>query len=142
MDPSQFDYDGIGPNVRDERVLAWETQASQYPPTDEAGIRYFRGDIGGGRWVDCLLHYDESGELTGILNHFPRDIPPYEHRGGVNIWVRPDRRRQGIAGRLIVEGLERWDLRGDGQRFSSTGAEFARSMVVRLRHSKYDFRDD
>lgn len=138
---SHFEHDAIAPSVRDEAVLTWESQATQYPSTDEPGIRYFRGEIGGGRWVDCLLHYEDTGELTGILNHYPQRIPPYEQEGAVNLWVRPDRRRQGIAFRLAVEALERWDLRDDRQRFSSVGVEFARSTLSRLTGSKYDLRE-
>lgn len=140
MTDKAFDYDSIGSNVGDASVLSWDSQARQYPPLDEPGIHYFRAELGDGRWVDCLMRYDDAGRLVGILNHYPQDIPPYESEGGINVWVHPERARQGIGSSLIMEALQRWELRGDPQRFSEGGARLAQAMVEKLTGSEYDFR--
>src|SRR5579875_2443961 len=101
----RYDYADPPVSIEAAKVLPWESQAHQYPPLDEPGIQYFRAELGDGRWVDCLLHYDDDGRLSGILNHYPQAIPPYEKQGAVNIWVRPDRRRQGIARTLVENAI-------------------------------------
>jgi uncharacterized protein YndB with AHSA1/START domain len=95
-------------NVPDEQMFTWESQAAQYPPSGPPGISYFRGDLSEGLFVDCLLYRDETGELVGILNHYPTDFPPHEREGDENVWVRPDRRRQGVGSALITEAFLRW----------------------------------
>jgi uncharacterized protein YndB with AHSA1/START domain/GNAT superfamily N-acetyltransferase len=95
-------------NVSEDRMYSWGSQAAQYPPKGPPGISYFRGELGDGLHVDCLLYRDESGDLVGILNHYPTDIPPHERAGAQNIWVHPDRRRQGIGSALSAEAFMRW----------------------------------
>ncbi len=95
-------------NVSDERMYSWESQAAQYPPSGPPGFSYFRGNVSDELYVDCLLYRDQAGELVGILNHYPTDIPPHEREGDGNIWVRPDRRRQGIGSSLVTESFIRW----------------------------------
>lgn len=108
--------------------MSWDTQVVQYPARDTPGIHYFRGDIGQGMWVDCLLHYDPDGSLSGILNHCPQDIPPFEKKGAVNMWVRPDRVRQGIGTALVDEAFDKWRFFGEDQRLTPNGAGFARHL--------------
>jgi len=115
-------------NVAEDTIMAWETQVNQYPRRGPAGINYVRGRIDASYHVDCLLCRDEQGDLIGILNRYPADYPPYERAGNVNIWVRPDRRRRGIARALILEALDRWELRWEHQRLTPSGAEIAASM--------------
>ena len=128
---ASFDYSNPPIGVQADQVLPWETQAHQYPSKGEPGIHYFRGELGAGRWVDCLLHYDEDGTLSGILNHFPQDIPPYEKKGAANVWVRPDRRRQGIATKLGEHALTRWELYGEDQNWTPETAAGAREYYAR-----------
>ncbi len=89
-------------------MYSWHSQAAQYPPTGPPGISYFRGELSNELFVDCLLYRDETGALVGILNHYPTAIPPHERAGANNIWVRPDRRRQGIGSALGSEASLRW----------------------------------
>ena len=106
----------IPATVSDEQMYTWESQASQYPPTGPPGVSYFRGELSKELYVDCLLSRDETGALVGILNRYPTDFPPHEREGDANVWVRPDRRRQGIGSALLSEASFRWPsafLRGE-----------------------------
>jgi uncharacterized protein YndB with AHSA1/START domain len=95
-------------NVPDEQMYTWESQAAQYSPTGPPGISYFCGKLSDELFVDCLLYRDETGELVGILNHYPADLSSLEREGDQNIWVHPGRRRQGIGSALITEAFLRW----------------------------------
>ena len=99
---------GLPANVSDEQMYSWASQAAQYPAIGPPGISYFRGNLNDELFVDCLLYRDEKGELVGILNHYPMEIPPLERAGAQNVWVRPDRRRQGIGSALTKEAFMRW----------------------------------
>jgi GNAT superfamily N-acetyltransferase len=90
----------------------WESQACQYPPTGEPGISLISPTlvIGGSTTVvDCLLYRDEDGSLVGIFNHYNAGNP-LQAEGSANLWVRPDRQRQGIATALLRRADELWDL--------------------------------
>ncbi len=115
-------------------VFSWPAQAAQYPPVGPPGISYFRGDVSTAAraaYVDCLLMRDVNGVLTGILNHYPQDLPPYEQAGAVNIWVRPDRQRRGIGTRLAREALTRWPIEIRQQHLTPAGAAFAEALERR-----------
>ena len=76
-----------------------------------------------------LLYRNEHGVLLGILNHYPVDYPPWERAGNVNIWVREDHRREGIATRLLGEAMHKWEINLDQQRFTQSGVDFANAFV-------------
>ena len=110
------------PSKKDDEIYTWESQVVQYPVMGDPGISYFRGDVSPGVHVDCLLYRDESGTVVGIANYFPMDIPPYEKAGNWALFVRPDRRGEGIGTALMVEGMARWDYREDHITFTEGGA--------------------
>lgn len=106
-------------------VYPWESQVIQYPYSGEPGITYVEGIIDPTYSVDCLLYRDEHGLLVGVLNHYPADFYPYERRGNVNIWVREDQQRKGIATALWREAEQHWPVVLEGQRFTKAGAALA-----------------
>jgi|HubBroStandDraft_1064217.scaffolds.fasta_scaffold136979_2 GNAT superfamily N-acetyltransferase len=129
-------------NVPDDRMYTWESQAAQYPPTGQPGISYFRGQLSDELFVDCLLCRDETGELVGILNHYPMDFPPHEREGDENIWVHPGRRRRGIGSALLLEARFRWGRRPDvGEpKLTEAGVQFVRSLEDKYGGSEFDWR--
>lgn len=111
----------------------FKTQKRQYPAKGEPGLSYFRGEFPNepGRWVDCLLWRDNKGNLVGILNHYPMDMP-LEKKGNFNIFIDPKAKRQGIASALVAEAIKRYNVDLRQQRYSKEGAEFINEFVRRL----------
>lgn len=108
----------------------WASQACQYPEVGDPGLHYFAGEVGGGKPpVDCLLWYDDDERLAGILNHYGVDYPPHERAGNVNIFIRPDAKRQGLGTTLFTAALERWEIDLSAQRFTLEGAYFANAWI-------------
>ena len=116
----------------------WENQARQYPKYG-SGITYFKGECEDNTWVDCLLYYGYDNELHGILNHYPFEMPPYQKAGSVNLQVRPDRRRKGIATALLDEAIKRFNIILGDQEYTPDGEMFIKnymrsSRTYRLTH--------
>lgn len=83
--------------------------------------------------IDCLLHRDRHGLLDGILNHYDGKCE-LEVKDAVNIWVRPNAQRTGIATALLAEALERWPgITGAPQRFPPDGIALLSSLIRRVR---------
>lgn len=111
-------------------IADWETQARQYPASGPSGISYFGGETTFGT-VDCLLYRNESGELVGILNHYPFDVPGKQVRGSRNIWVKSEWQRRGIGRLLVVEAVTRWGLAPEGGMRTAAGKAAAESWQRR-----------
>ncbi|WP_370943969.1 GNAT family N-acetyltransferase [Amycolatopsis sp. cg5] len=124
---------GLARLIREMVVFSWPSQAGQYPAGGPPGITYFRGDVseffGPGAYVDCLLFRDVDGVLVGILNHYPQDMAPRVKAGEVLIQVREDRRRRGIATKLLQEALSRWSLDFERQNYTPSGVEFTEAFI-------------
>jgi len=91
-----------------------------------------------------LLYYGDNNSLQGILNHYPVDIPPYQKLGSVNIQVRSDKRRVGIATALLNEGIKRFKINLKNQEYTLSGERFIRkfmrtSTTYRLSLQKFRF---
>lgn len=105
-------------------ALSWASQVRQYPQRGKFGdhIVQWTFMVNGRHPVECLLYYDNARRLRGILNFYPQDVPPWEKKDNVNVFVDPETRRQGIATRLIRAALERWPhLNADQQRYTPEG---------------------
>ena len=109
-------------------AFLWENQARQYPRYG-SGITYFKGICDDNIWVDCLLYYGKDNELHGILNHYPLEMPPYQKAGSVNIQVRPDRRRKGIASTLLNEAIKRFNVNLENQEYTPDGERFIKKYM-------------
>lgn len=109
-------------------AFLWENQARQYPRYG-SGITYFRGICDDNIWVDCLLYYGYDNELHGILNHYPFEILPYQKAGSVNIQVRPNRRRKGIATALLDEAIKRFNVNLENQEYTPDGERFIKKYM-------------
>ena len=120
-------------------LFSWENQAKQYPKHGN-GIVYFKGIINTSVWVDCLLYYGDDNLLQGILNHYPLALYPYQKKGSVNILVRPDKRRVGIATALLDEAVKRFKIKLNEQDYTPEGERFIkeyRKNSFRLSRQKY-----
>jgi GNAT superfamily N-acetyltransferase len=127
--------------VPTEQMYSWESQLAQYSRTGPPGISYFSGRVTDEIFVDCLLYRDEAGEIVGILNHYPTDLPPHERQGGRNIWVHPGRRRQGIGTALLLEALIRFGPVPEGDpKFTDAGLGFMKGLEGRFGDTELDWR--
>ena len=120
-------------------VFLWQNQARQYPKHG-TGITYFKGICEDNMWVDCLLYYGYDNELHGILNHYPFEMPPYQKTGSVNLQVRPDRRRKGIASALLDEAIKRFNVKLEDQEYTPDGERFIKNYVRSSRIYKTAYR--
>jgi GNAT superfamily N-acetyltransferase len=115
-------------------IFSWGSQARQYARTGDPGIGYERHyadgyDRGPRNPVDCLLMRDVHGDLVGILNHYPEDHAlGMERAGNINVWVRPDRQKRGIATRLVREAQKRWAVNAAQQRYTPEGLRLLASL--------------
>lgn len=123
----------------DSIAFLWENQARQYPRYG-SGITYFKGICDENRWVDCLLYYGYDNELHGILNHYPFEMPPYQKAGSVNLQVRPDRRRKGIATALLNEAVKRFNINLEHQEYTPDGERFIKNYMRSSRIYKMTHR--
>lgn len=120
-------------------AFLWQNQARQYP-RHGTGITYFKGICEDNMWVDCLLYYGYDNELHGILNHYPFEMPPYQKAGSVNLQVRPDRRRKGIASALLDEAIKRFNVKLEDQEYTPDGERFIKNYVRSSRIYKTAYR--
>ncbi len=134
-----YGWEGRVTHVPAERMYSWESQVAQYPRTGSPGISYFPGKVSDAMVVDCLLYRDDTGELVGILNHYPVEFPPYQRQGSWNIWVHPGRRRQGIGTALLLEKLIRW---GSGEaeepKVTDSGLRFFKGLEGKYSGPEFD----
>jgi hypothetical protein len=118
-------------------VFAWENQSKQYPQNGDR-IQYYKGIYNKNKWIDCLLFYGEHHLLEGILNHYPFDFPPHEKQGNINIQVRPDRRRLGIATTLLDEARLKFKINLDNQNYTPEGRKFIKGYLTNIDHEKME----
>jgi GNAT superfamily N-acetyltransferase len=120
--------------VDEATVYSWESQAKQYPEVGPPGTSTFQVPLTEGRHVNCVLHRDTDGALLGILNHYPVDIPPWERKYTLNVWVHPDRRGEGIGTRLVMAAMEQgWPISVEDIKVTGPGGALTRSVARRLR---------
>lgn len=120
-------------------AFSWASQAEQYQKFGQPGLSYEAhyvsmvtqdevfpvhdelDDDPTVTKIDCLLHRDEGGLLDGILNHYDGKNP-LEQRDAINVWVRPDSQRRGIATDMVREAKRRWPgIEYQKQRYTEVG---------------------
>jgi GNAT superfamily N-acetyltransferase len=111
-------------------IHTWRSQACQYAPTGDPGITLEHYNIciqGSYTMVDCLLYRDTDGTLIGIWNHY-NENNPFQAPGSCNLWVRPDKQRQGIGTELLRRADELWDL-ADQATYTADGNAWIEGLV-------------
>lgn len=121
-------------SVSENGIWSWEHQAKQYPAIGN-GIVYYKGMLSDKKWVDCLLFYGEDGTLQGVLNHYPFTKFPYQKNGSINLVVRKDKRRQGIATALLDEARKRFKINLKRQNYTPLGKKFIENYRLQLHKS-------
>jgi GNAT superfamily N-acetyltransferase len=120
-------------------AFTWSSQACQYAEHGPPGCSHEQhaiigdqevsvGDPDTEMLIDCLLMRDRHGALIGILNHYTGENE-YEKTGNVNVWVRPDRQRRGIATALVREAQNRWNVDWRTQRYTEQGLALLKKLV-------------
>jgi GNAT superfamily N-acetyltransferase len=103
-------------------------QASQYGPGGKPGINHERHHVGEIP-IDCLLHRDtDSGEITGILNFFPKGTL-YEKPGAMTVLVHPRHQGKGIGKALVGDAIKRWKVDLDAQQYTPDGYRLYESLT-------------
>ena len=102
-------------------VYPWASQAHQHPASALPGIHH-RVEHVDGAPIDCVTSYDSLGILVGILYRYPEGAEGWEEPGAINVWVRPDRQREGI-GRAMLDYTEQHlgPIDWDAQRYTRAG---------------------
>ena len=120
--------------VDDTEMFSWESQAGQYPPLGPPGISTMRMRFEDGRWINCLLYRESGGSLVGILNHYPVDLPPWEQKFTINVWVHPAHRSKGIATEMVLGAMqEGWPISVEDLKVTGSGLALTRSVARRVR---------
>lgn len=119
----------------------WRSQYLQFDRVGEPGLSYehhelpqlVRGVVHRNP-VDCLLYRNRRGKLIGILYHYPEggimeNGYVLEKPGAINILVKPECQRQGIATKLADEAARRWVIDVTVQEHTPEGAAFANAWL-------------
>lgn len=119
----------------------WASQVRQYARRGEPGFTEEVHPLNGGT-VHCLLWRDQDGLLRGILNYYASDCRGElmrsggvafrmggEKAGNANIWVDPNHRGKGIGTMVAREGLSRYGITIEQQRFTEAGAALAEKLL-------------
>jgi len=134
--------------IPSDSVDSWRSQACQYSPTGTPGIEYQRyvvTDFGPDAISECLLFRDADGDLRGVLNYFPNNIPfkkgtPawercgrqwIEKAGNFNVLVDPSYQRRGVGTTLLRAATERWEIDFGQQDYTLEGALLVTSFLER-----------
>ena len=104
--------------------FSFESQAAQFDETGTPGIELRRENASIGQPVDCVLYRNNTGVLDGILYFYPDGAPGLEQPGNVNIFVRPEAARTGIASRLLDHATRLFDINLDQQLLTPSGKAF------------------
>ena len=134
-------------------AFSWDSQAQQYAEQGTPGIRleshwieagggerFPDQELGGARYldslpdvarVDCLLYRGADGTLSGILNRYDGKNP-LEKLDAINLWVRPERQRWGIATALLRAAKRRWPgITVEKQRYTQDGVKLLAALIQR-----------
>lgn len=128
-------------SIPDELMLSWESQAIQFPDKDVVGLSHWGVDQPVSREsipvprefaldpaIDIYLWRDMHGTLRGILYVYMIDMPPWEKKGNVNIFVEESWRRKGLGTVLLTQALRDHEINFYLQRYSVAGLQFIKAF--------------
>jgi GNAT superfamily N-acetyltransferase len=126
----------------------WETLSEVFPHTGEPGIAHQRqvhGELGPHAVTESLLYYNESGNLVGVLNYYPNDVPApaghvlqiledpsrrfIERAGNFVVIVHPEHQRTGVGTKLLREAVKRWPINFEQQDYTWAGANLIKKFL-------------
>lgn len=104
--------------------ITFESQAAQFDKIGTPGISTRREHSSSGHPVDCVLYRNNTGVLDGVLYYYPAGAPGLEKPRNVNMFVRPEAARTGIATRLLDHATRLFDINLDQQLLTPSGKAF------------------
>jgi hypothetical protein len=114
----------------------WTIMSGDTPQDGDPGIVYFPGvnietffmDEHALESCEALVHYDPDRSVSGIFKYFAGNSPITA--GTFTVLVRADRRRQGIATRLLADACRRWKIDFQRQAYTPDGLAFITSFLA------------
>jgi ribosomal protein S18 acetylase RimI-like enzyme len=104
-----------------ELVFVWEEYAKQFPINGK-GIKKFNTWLDD-EWLYFLLYYGNDSKLWGFLQYYPENIERQD-KASITIQVRPDKRKRGIATKLLDKAIKIFPIDLSEQDYTTLGEAF------------------
>lgn len=142
MTERAVDFYDESSNAYVDWAIRFEDLAVAFPRRGRPGVSYQRCEWDG--WeVNCLLYRDESGHLSGVHLHYPRQVgeskAPGVSPGYTETLVRADQRHKGIGTLLLGMAVLRFGVDLERQRYTRAGYALATRVreILRTRSPYY-----